>query len=92
MVSNLVSSIHSATSVIVSWNEPIVQRGIITKYDIRYSNITESNSVENEFEVYERHYRITGLQPDMKYVIGVRAYTAIGPGEWNEITIILLPG
>ncbi len=75
--------------MILSWDEPSIKRGIITKYDIRYG---ESNSTEYVFGVNEQYYAINGLQLETKYSIAVRAHTVVGPGEWSEITVILLPG
>jgi hypothetical protein len=53
--------------------------GIITVYEIRCSNRSGT------FNTTDTQYTIQGLTAGTSYVIEVRAYTSIGPGEWTSI-------
>ena len=83
MVSDLMSASIDIEMINISWNPPTIPNGIITVYEIRYreSTNTDPYNITNTTNTY---YSIAGLIPNTSYTIGVRAYTSIGPGEWTE--------
>ena len=87
-----INSVRNATSVIITWSEPSINRGIITEYDIRYRWHNISDEYIYVSSVYDTKYKITGLRKSTVYIIEIRANTIKGPGEWNEIKVVLLQG
>ena len=55
-------------------------------YEIRYRE-SNSNGLCNMTNTTNTQYSIGGLLPNTNYIIGVRAYTSVGPGEWNDTQI-----
>ena len=68
----------------VTWNIPTVPNGVIIMYEIRYRE-SNSSGQYNMTNTTNTQYSIEGLLPYINYTIGVRAYTSVGPGEWNDI-------
>ena len=52
-------------------------------YEIRYRE-SNSNGPYNMTNTTNTQYSIGGLLPNTNYIIGVRAYTSVGPGEWSD--------
>ena len=55
-------------------------------YEIRYGE-SNSNGPYNISNTTNTQYSIGGLLPNTNYIIGVRAYTSVGPGEWSDTQI-----
>ena len=53
-------------------------------YEIRY-RVFNSNGPYNMTNTTNTQYSIKGSLPSTNYIIGVRAYTSAGPGEWRDI-------
>ena len=73
-------------SVTITWSMPTLPNGVIIMYEIRYRE-SNSNGPYNITNTTNTQYNIGGLLPNTNYVIGVRAYTSVGPGEWRDIQI-----
>ncbi len=81
----------STNSIIITWNEPLTVTGVITMYDIRYKQFNVTSDYEYFNGITRTIYEINLLSHYTTYTVGVRAYTSVGPGEWNEIQVVLLP-
>ena len=84
VVSDLQLSGVGIDLISVMWNIPTVPNGVIITYEIRYRE-SNSNGPYNMTNTTNTRYSIGGLLPFTNYTIGVRAYTSVGPGEWNDI-------
>ena len=73
-------------TISISWNIPTIPNGIITVYEIRYRE-SSNNGLYNVTNTTNTQYSIEGLLPNTNYTIEVRAYTSIGPGDWNIVRI-----
>jgi len=79
----------NSTAIIVTWDEPAIRNGIITRYEIVYSvgNVTEVDDENGTVVMVDvstntsYSWVITGLDPFTVYTVIVRAYTRIGVGE-----------
>ena len=65
-------------AITISWDVPSMPNGIITAYEIHYTNGSGTYNTTNT------QYTIEGLLPNTLYTIEVRAYTSAGAGEWSE--------
>ena len=79
----------SSTSLQVSWDPvPTIDwNGIITQYDVEYSQTTFSEvSMYNTTTVNSTTFMVdlTGLQEAVVYFIRVRAYTSVGAGPYSD--------
>uniref|UniRef100_A0A1X7T1J4 Fibronectin type-III domain-containing protein n=1 Tax=Amphimedon queenslandica TaxID=400682 RepID=A0A1X7T1J4_AMPQE len=74
---------RTPTRINIVWNPPSMPNGIITVYEIRYREST-STGPYNITNTTNTLYTIVGLIPNTSYIIRVRAYTSIGPGEWTD--------
>ena len=83
MISDLIQTNTTLTEISISWSPPTTPNGIITVYEIRYREST-STGPYNITNTTNTQYSIVGLIPNTSYTIGVRAYTSVGPGEWND--------
>ena len=79
----MVEDERSFSSLNISWSPPTTPNGIITIYEIRYREST-STGPYNITNTTNTQYSMVGLIPNTSYTIGVRAYTIVGPGEWNN--------
>ena len=70
----------------ITWNIPTVPNGVIIMYEIHYRE-SNSNGPYIMTNTTKTQYSIGGLLPYTNYIIGVRAYTSVGPGEWNDTKI-----
>ena len=86
MVSDLIQSGTEIQMINITWNIPTVPNGIIIMYEIRY-RVSNSNGPYNMTNTTNTQYSIGGLLPNTNYIIGVRAYTSVGPGEWIDTQI-----
>ena len=82
---NLTGSNSSSTSLYISWSLPNVQdrNGIILGYNISYT----SGSIVNNTSTSETFINITGLMIYTQYDISVAAYTSVGTGPADYITV-----
>ena len=86
MVSGLIQSGIEIQVINITWNMPTIPNGIIIMYEIRYKE-SNSNGPYNMINTINTQYSIGGLLPNTNYIIGVRAYTSVGPGEWIDIQV-----
>ena len=84
VVSHLRLNGVSINLISVTWNIPTVTNGVIVMYEIHYRE-SNSNGQYNMTNTTSTQYNIGGLLPNTNYIIGVRAYTSVGPGEWSDI-------
>jgi len=73
----------SASTIVASWNAPASPNGIITKYDIMYTqaNVTAWTTRSTSL----RSYTITGLLPFIPYHVKVVAHTKVGSGPASAV-------
>ena len=86
MVSDLIQSGIEIQVINITWNIPTAPNGVIIIYEILYRE-SNSNGPYNLTNTTNTQYSIGGLLPNTKYIIGVRAYTSVGPGEWSDTQI-----
>ena len=86
MVSGLIQSGIEIQVINITWNIPTVPNGIIIMYEIHYRE-SASNCPYNMTNTTNAQYSIGGLLPNTNYIIGVRAYTNVGPGKWSDTRI-----
>ena len=72
-------------SLSISWSPPVAPNGIIKVYEIKYRESTSTGSYNVTNTTITQH-SIAGLVHNTSYIIGIRAYTSVGPGEWTNIT------
>ena len=82
MISDLLYA-RAPTWIAIAWSPPTIPNGIITVYEIRYRESTNTGPY-NITNTTNTQYSIVGLIPNTSYTIGVRAYTSIGPGELTD--------
>ena len=86
MVSGLIQSGTKIQVINITWNIPTIPNGVIIMYEICYRE-SNSNGPYNMSNTTNTQYSIGGLLPNTNYIVGVRAYTSVGPGEWSDIQI-----
>ena len=77
-------NVVNASSLNVTWYRPSVTNGIITAYEIVYSNnisLNEASVMINMTTNTYHSYIIGGLENLTEYSVAVRAYTRIGAGN-----------
>ena len=84
-IHGLIVNYYSPYSLGISWSLPAAPNGIITEYEIRYRESTSTGSYNVTNTTITQH-SIAGLVHNTSYIIGIRAYTSVGPGEWTNIT------
>ena len=82
VVSNLISNGSDSDQIIITWNQPSNSNDIIIMYGIRYRKSDNSDLFVYANGITDTQYIISGITRFVKYIIGVRAYTIAGPGEW----------
>ena len=91
MVSNFSAYEINLTAIAVEWRAPVEPNGIITIYEVEYSdtNTTYSETFSASTFVQEP-FRIilSGLQTFTEYDIRVRAFTNQGHGEFTNVMIV----
>ena len=81
----VVSSLNlTSTSLLITWDPPLMPVGDIIAYEIRYQGEGGGQEVRN---VTSTSVELTGLRPESTYTISVRAYTAAGPGMERILTV-----
>ena len=85
------SSGSDVDQISITWNQPSMPNGIIIMYDIRYrESQTDSNDSFMYVNVTNTQHIIDKLLPNTNYIVGVRAYTIAGPGEWIDESAMTL--
>ena len=79
-VSNL-SVVPGVVEVNISWNLPSERNGIIVVYEVGFS----ISGVVNFTNISDTQYTLGDLPPGLLVTIVVRAYSVIGPGDFNNI-------
>ena len=73
--------------VILSWIPPEIPNGIITQYQMEYSNGNSNDFISLNITNSILTYTVTGLTSNTEYVFRVRAFTVVGHGPpSNEVT------
>ena len=92
-ISSLIQSGIDVHMINITWNVPTEPNGVIIVYEIRYREFNSNGPYSMTYTI-NTQYSIVGLLPYTNYIIGVRAYTSIGPGEWTDkqFYTIHLPG
>ena len=86
---NIIVTDSSSTSLSVSWDSvlPVYQNGIISEYDVEYSQSTFEPHLNLTDKVNGANMSVvlTGLEEYVSYTVRVRAYTVIGAGRFSSI-------
>ena len=83
--SNVQLSAVNSTSVLVSWDEPIDNKGVITQYVVHYfcTNTTRCDD-DKQLSTANRHLLVTGLYPYTEYTFVICGHTIVGNGEYSR--------
>ena len=81
-MSNL-SVVPGVVEVNISWNPPSEHNGIIIVYEIGFTVGGVVNNINTSYT--QLQYTLRDLPPSSLITIVVRAYTVIGPGNFNNI-------
>ena len=78
----------SSTSIFISWLPPPEQdqNGVITGYNVTYS-IIGGGVMVNTTSGIQRSIELTGLEKFTQYSISVAAFTSVGIGPSDSITV-----
>ncbi|XP_019850169.1 PREDICTED: protein sidekick-2-like [Amphimedon queenslandica] len=87
-ISNLIPTDTNIQFINISWNPPAISNGLITVYEIRYRDQDDTTKPYATMNTTTTQHSISGLFPNSTYAISVRAYTAIGPGQWIDDTVL----
>ena len=79
------------TSVLLSWNLPPIRIIIIIPitYEVQYREPGEMDYTA--VNVTDTATELTGLKPQTRYTISVRAYTSVGAGKSTTVEIMTMP-
>ena len=77
------------STIAVEWSTPLEPNGIIIEYEVEYTLVTDNNvsSVNftaDSFTETPFVIELTNLEFHSEYVIRVRAYTSVGPGNYTD--------
>ena len=84
---NVQATAISSTTILVTWEEvlAISQNGIIVNYDVRVEPLQFTGELETQIiNTTDLSVNVTGLEENVEYIIGVRAYTSVGPGPYSD--------
>lgn len=77
----------NSSSVILQWAIPEIPNGNITQYSIQF-NQADGATVTTYYDGNMLIGTIKGLSPDTMYILQLRAYTRVGAGPSNNLTVI----
>ena len=84
----------NSTSIIVTWTPPTVTNGILLRYEVQYklaagdcSSEDMSSATSVSDVALTQSTLIYSLKKYHRYCVFVRAYTSVGPGEYNYISV-----
>ena len=79
---NVEISLLNSTSVLVSWDDPIDNKGVISHYIVQYfcANTTRCKD-DKQLGTDERSLLVTGLYPFTRYIFVVSGRTVAGEGQ-----------
>ena len=78
---NVRISLLSSTSVVVSWDDPYDNKGVIDLYIVHYFCADRNRCADRQSTTTEHNYTITGLYPYTNYTIVILAHTNAGDGQ-----------
>ena len=86
---NVNATAQSPTSILVTWEDVLTinQNGIITGYQVEYSQSTFGNTTQNITVGDVRSVLLIDLEEYVEYSIRVRASTTAGYGPYSEAII-----
>ena len=88
---NVRISLLSSTSVVVSWDDPGENRGVIDRFTVHYFCPDKNRCADRQSTTTEHNYTITDLYPYTNYTIVISAHTNAGDGQDSEpLTITTL--
>ena len=84
-----ISSVTS-TSVLVSWDDPLDDKGVISRYTVHYfcANLTRCQD-DNQLDTTERSIAVTGLYPFTEYTFVVSGWTIVGEGPASKPAVTI---
>ena len=84
----------NSTSIIVTWTPSTVTNGILLRYEVQYklaagdcSSEDRSSATSVSDVALTRSILIYSLKKYHRYCVFVRAYTSVGPGEYNYTSV-----
>ena len=81
-----ISDVTSSTMK-VRWQppSPSVRNGKITKYQVHFTGLGDTTIRQSrEMTTNQTNARLTGLLPNTRYDVTVRAFTIVGPGPYSK--------
>ena len=69
------------TTVTLSWMPPEQLNGIVTRYEVLYRILVDSDFTSVDVAATDLTYTVTGLMVATEYRFRVRAFTAVGGGD-----------
>lgn len=83
----------SPTSISVGWNQlqEIERNGIITNYEVKYSNSDGLTTLQATGTGTVLSIGLMDLAIAENYSIQVRAYTSVGPGPYSDTITVMTP-
>ena len=88
---NVRISLLSSTSVVVSWDDPGENKGVIDRFIVHYFCADRNRCLDGQLKTAEHNCTITGLYPYTNYTIVISAHTNAGDGQDSEpLTITTL--
>ena len=86
-----ITSLNS-TSVLVTWDDPIDNKGVISDYTVHYFCANTSQCKNDEqHKADERSLVVTGLHPFTRYTFVVFAWTIAGKGGNSKPATVRTP-
>ena len=79
------------TSMTLSWMEPDIHNGIITRYQVEYRLAFTDQSFASQNTTL-LIYMVTGLSPFAEYEVRVAAATRVGLGPYTDVVNIFTTG
>ena len=81
---NFTSVVLTAQSILLQWSAPAIPNGIIVGYMLMYSGENRDFGTKN-YSAGEFNDTVTGLSPNVAYMLSLKASTRAGFGESSSI-------
>ena len=88
----MISSIE-ARQVTVTWSQPAISGGLLTKYQIHAIPVLAGSPIPKKADVTDvslKTYNLTSLNPYTTYNVSVKAFTVGGSSESGPVQIVTL--
>jgi len=88
--------INTSSAILVTWDPvPEIDRnGIITQYDVEFSQSTFNETSTSNLTTTngsQLMVELQGLEENVEYSVRVRAYTSVGPGPFSAAVVSRTP-